>query len=276
MIWYDKKDLNFYNGFNSIKLYANSLKYRKENYPFFAEQKIQNVITEIKTKGFSKIENAFDLKTIEKLKNEFDNCVLDQKIKAEDEHFLMVQDPLLHCKTAFDVSISDTIVDVAGSFFGCMPSLCTQNFRLSKVNDQQPKSTQLFHCDKNSINFIKFFIYLNDVDESGGPLTYVKGSNNKKPHNHSTKHRWSEKEIVDLYGEESICYLTAAAGDLLIANTTGFHKGTKPVNKQRIMLTLNYVVHEENDLNNKFKSKKEWFSEVPYKKKPLFDFMELT
>ena len=55
--------------------------------------------------------------------------------------------------------------------------------------------------------FIKAFIYLNDVDEAGGPFTYVEGSHktkfddwNKRP----WAMRYSDKEIVSAYGESAI------------------------------------------------------------------------
>ena len=116
---------------------------------------------------------------------------------------------------------------------------------------------------------------MNDVNLDDGPLTYVRGSNRKKPYNHLSQYRWDEDSIRQIYGEESISYLTASAGDLLIANTTGFHRGTKPKNRERRMLTLNYLIDNETDVNVPFLSKQEWVNDLPKSKKALFDFMEL-
>ena len=114
------------------------------------------------------------------------------------------------------------------------------------------------------------------MDNDGGPLTFIKGSHRKKPIHHNSKYRWSEQEIIEIYGKEAVTPLTASAGDLLIANTNGFHKGMKPVNAERRMLTLNYVIHKEIDLNTDFRVRKEWVDELPKHKKVLFDFMQIS
>lgn len=274
MKWVNKTDTEFYlNGLAGMKDYFFHLNNRRQKYPYDFTSKYSK---EIFKNGFCRIPNVFSGKVIENLNIEFQQCVLSGNVKHDGEHFTMLQNPLLNSKTSFEIATSDTLFNIASEFFKCTPSLCTQNFRLSKLNSQAPQSTQIYHCDQNSLSFVKFFIYLNDVCMSGGPLTYVAGSHRKKPANHLNKYRWSDEEIQNLYGKESIKYLTASAGDLLVANTTGYHRGTKPTKKDRKMLTLNYVVHVERGANKLFSAKKEWVDELPEHKKPLFDFMELV
>ena len=272
MNWIYRNSGDFYlNGTVALEEYFGHLKKRREKHPYGISHLHMK---EFKKNGFCKIPQVFSAEMIGGLNQEFQACVKQQKVKHDDEYFTMIGDPLLNSKTSFDIAVSDVIFDFSRSFFKCTPSLCTQNLRLSKLNEKQPKSTQLFHCDQNSLSFIKCFIYLNDVDLEGGPLTYVKGSHAKKPQNHLKQYRWSKKEMIDLYGEQSITYLTASSGDLLIADTTGFHCGTKPQKIERKMLTLNYVIHKERNTNRLFKTKKEWVNDLPEEKKPLFDFME--
>ena len=138
-----------------------------------------------------------------------------------------------------------------------------------------PVTTQLFHCDPNSISFIKCFIYLNDVPtKEHGPLTLVPSSLEKKPSNWFSKYRWSEQEIKDLYGDDSLEYLTANAGDLIISQATlGFHRGTPPIVRDRTMLTLNYVVHPEEWKQPVFKMTNSQYSELSTDQKPFADFL---
>ena len=273
MNWLRRSDFAFYKGGErALKYYYDSLKKRKEEYPY--KYKKYN-IKPLQKEGFHIFQDVFSKKQIESLKSEFDFCVDNNKINLSDEYFTIIDSPLLNSKTSFEIATSDIIYDISSQFFNCVPSLCTQNFRLSKINSGEPKATQLFHCDENSIKFIKFFIYLNDVGIDDGPLTYVRGSNSKKPVNHLSKYRWHEDEIRDIYGN-NIVYLTASAGDMIIADTTGFHRGTKPLNKERSMLTLNYVIHEEKNMNTRPKARKEWVNRLPEHKKPLFNFMELV
>lgn len=277
MIWYTEKDDGYYfGGKEERKKFNYFLEKRKETFPCLTD-KYGDIIDEIKTKGYSIISNVFSDKVIKNLNLEFKEKKEKGEISLEDDHYLMLSDPLYISKTAFDIATSDIVVDIASEFYGCTPFLCTQNFRLTKLNNLPPKTTQLFHADQNSAKFIKFFVYLNDVDENTGPFVYVDGSNKNKFEHHLTKYRWDEKEIEYYYGKENIKLITAKAGDLIIAQTTGFHKGKKPINKERTMLTINYLIHEENGMSKKFKVKKEWVNELndPIKKN-LFDFMEIV
>jgi hypothetical protein len=105
--------------------------------------------------------------------------------------------------------------------------------------------TNHFHCDGNSPRFLKFFLYLNDVDEQGGPFCYVAGSHQRKPFDWRGKYHWSPNEIEAYYGSEAVRLLTARVGDLIMADTTGFHRGVKVLSASRYMLTIDYVIHRE-------------------------------
>ena len=132
-----------------------------------------------------------------------------------------------------------------------------------------------------SLNFFKFFVYLNDVDDpEDGPLTIIRNSNKKRPTIHSIKYRWSENEMRQIYGDDSLVYLTAKKGDLIAATTLCYHRGTKPTRKERTMLTTNYVAHPElndglpNNPVNFDKISRKVFDSLPEHKKPVADFLE--
>jgi hypothetical protein len=99
-------------------------------------------------------------------------------------------------------------------------------------------AAQLFHFDYDWPAFVKFFIYLTDVDEGTGPFAFVKGSHEFKPF-------WRDARIAteELYAhglrEERV---TGAAGTLAIADTSGFHRGTPPRDGPRLVLQLEYAV----------------------------------
>jgi len=103
--------------------------------------------------------------------------------------------------------------------------------------------TNYFHSDPNSPRFVKAFFYLNDVDAAGGPFCFVRGSTTRKFRGWRSKYRWTEEEIIAAYGRESLVSITASVGDLILADTTGFHRGTKVTSRDRSMLTLDYLVH---------------------------------
>lgn len=158
---------------------------------------------------------------------------------------LSVKEPLLSCPTVVALGFSDLLLDIASSYLGCPPAVGGVNLRKSFVNGLPDFDTLHFHSDPNSPRFLKFFIYLNDVDDHGGPFCYVRCSHREKFRGWRAKYRWTPDEIEAIYEPSRIAYMTGRVGDLVIADTTGFHRGTKVRSADRSMLTVNYGVHPE-------------------------------
>ena len=160
-------------------------------------------------------------------------------------NYISIADPLVSCPSVPGLAFDEMLIDIAAGYLGGVPAIGGLNLRKSFVNDLPEYDTLHFHCDGNSPHFVKFFFYLNDVDEQGGPFCYVKGSHKMKFAGWNSKYRWLPNEIESAYGKDRIMYLTADVGDMIIADTTGFHRGTKAHMQDRGMLTVNYVLHPE-------------------------------
>jgi hypothetical protein len=280
--WLYPNQAGFYNGgLPGVEFFNQKFIERKEAYPISPSDQYSEKIAEMKTNGFVKFKQAIDHDVLDSINDKVNFCIKNQtNLKGFDEHYATVADPFLVSDEVQKIAFSDLLVDYATEFFECMPAIGTFNLRRSFLNNLPPKTTQLFHRDKNSIKFFKFFIYLNDVSSpEDGPLTIVRDSWNKMPINHQNKHRWSEEEIKNTYGEDSIMYLTADKGDLVTGFTTSFHRGTKPIRKERTMLTLNYVIHPElqggrpGTQDGLFKIKQQQYDNLPDHKKPVADFL---
>ena len=155
-----------------------------------------------------------------------------------------VADPLLTCPAAIDLALHPIVIDIAANYLRCIPAVGGLNLRKSFANGLPEYDTLLFHRDGNSPKFLKFFFYLHDVDLTAGPFSYVRRSHRDR-REPQRKKRWTPAEIKAMYGDEAILHLTARAGDMIIADTTGFHRGTKPTAHDRSMLTVYYMVHDE-------------------------------
>lgn len=160
-------------------------------------------------------------------------------------NYVSVDEPFLHCPSTVDIALGDRFIDLAGGYLGCLPAIGGVNLRRSYANNLPGFDTLHFHSDRNSARFLKFFFYLNDVDEKGGPFCYVLGSNRRKFPGWRGKYRWTKEEIEAVYGPEQVVYLTARMGDVVVADTTGLHRGTKVHGADRSMLTVDYVVDPE-------------------------------
>jgi hypothetical protein len=54
------------------------------------------------------------------------------------------------------------------------------------------------------MNFLNFFIYLDDVTESHGPYWFVRGSHVNKPHDYWQDRRFLDAEVESAYASEDI------------------------------------------------------------------------
>lgn len=260
---------------------------RKQQFSYEIDLDAKRITDQIHDHGYVIIKDFFDKSLLTKLNNEtqlYFSRGLHQKNMAgagigpeseiRDKYLWSVIDqPILNVDSLFDVAFHDDLIVLAASYFGCLPYFGTCNLRKSFINTLQEDHTQIYHQDPNSPNFIKMFLYLNDVDENGGPFCIVRGSHKNKFEGCYDKYRWTTAEIESIYGPENIKYLTANVGDLIIANTTAFHRGTKPMSNERTMITLDWVLHPEFFSNPEFKISNIKFNNLPDWKKPVMDYL---
>lgn len=104
----------------------------------------------------------------------------------------------------------------------------------------QPASdlAQHYHFDMDRIKFMKFFLYLTDVDPLSGPHCYVRGSCQRKPRPLLEDRRFQDAELKGFYRDDDLKELTAPRGTLLAVDTRGFHKAKVPTAGNRLMLQL--------------------------------------
>ena len=255
----------------------------------------QDVVNILYNRGWYKATGAFSDKidTIDKIKEKLnyyldqggDTCKygllqgderLPQSEVRDKELFMSVKQPLYNVPEIADILFDDRILNIAKSYFKCMPAVGTLNLRKSFANDLPNAQTTLYHCDRNSPYMLKFFLYLDDVEEKeDGPFTYVEGTAYQKPQGWLQNHRVPDEQIERIYGKERIKPLFAKKGDLLTAITTGYHKGEKVKSKDRSMLTLNFVCAPEDwSVKTQYDIKAESCVKLAEENKlPLIDFL---
>ena len=199
-------------------------------------------------------------------------------------NFTAIDQPLLNVKSLLPIVFHQDLITLASHYYGCLPGVGGVNLRKSFANGLPETTTEIFHCDPNSLRFMKFFLYLNDVDEDTGPLCIVKNSFKRKFEgwNNSDENgldrnwqykRWSQEDIERIYGKENVKYVTANVGDLIIGNTVSFHRGTKPLKRDRLMLTIHISPHTEFFEEPKFKIKQQNFETLNDLQKGYSDFL---
>jgi hypothetical protein len=135
---------------------------------------------------------------------------------------------------------NDVIQLIARKYLGCKPILVSKQIWTTRQPNLVSaeileKSAMAYHCDSDFVGFLKFFVLLTDVSKENGPFVFVQKSHTGDRH---VSGRMPDIEIlsnrdVELFG-------TGFAGDLIVADTRGWHKASPPAFGTRTMLQLVY------------------------------------
>jgi len=130
------------------------------------------------------------------------------------------------------------VLKLSRDFFGSSPLIgAVQSWTtksVSLINELELANSALaFHSDADYFKFVKFFILLTDVNENNGPFTFVKSSHRGSRH---VAGRVRDIHIPNL--SERRLLGTGKAGDLVVADTSGWHKGTPVITGSRTMVQL--------------------------------------
>lgn len=135
---------------------------------------------------------------------------------------------------------------VAQDYFGSRPVLdIVGMWWTTHFSDKPDKAAaQYYHFDMDRIKWLKFFIYLTDVDASRGPHCYVSGSHKSKalPNSILKKGyaRLTDQEVEQAFGKQRIVEFTAPRGTVIVEDTRGLHKGKNIENGDRLILQLQF------------------------------------
>lgn len=160
-------------------------------------------------------------------------------------NYASVRQPFLDCPAAVPLAFLPLCDEIASSYLGARAAVGGANLRKSFVNDIPEFDTLLFHVDPNSPKFLKFFFYLHDVGPGGGAFCYVRGSHRRRFLGWTRKYRWTRQELLNHYTDQNFVEVYAKKGDLIVADTNGFHAGTKATAADRSMLTIDYLLHRD-------------------------------
>ena len=134
----------------------------------------------------------------------------------------------------------ENILRIAEEYFGAIPKIDSIWAWWTFPNDNIPP-TQSFHRDMDTLNFLKFFVYLTDVDENSGPHVLVKGSHNSS-FNAAKDKMYSDSEILKLFSENDIVEITGKSGHCFLADLFALHKGKNAIESPRLVLQIIYSI----------------------------------
>jgi hypothetical protein len=105
------------------------------------------------------------------------------------------------------------------------------------------KAAQMFHFDMDRIKFLKFFLYLTDVDEHNGPHSYIAGSHRRLPRALREDRRLTDAEVYAQYPPEKRIEIKGPRGTLCAVDTRGLHKGKQLVRGNRLIFQMEFAIN---------------------------------
>lgn len=150
----------------------------------------------------------------------------------------IVDAPLL--RAAHEIAFDERLLTLAADYFGSPPYVDSIQAWWSLPTGEEPEEAENFHRDNDSIRFLKFFLYLTDVDGTQGPHKFVVGS-----HTEPTlieRRRLTDEEVAANFGGNRILTVTGRAGDAFVEDTFGIHKGQQPASGRRLLLQVRYSI----------------------------------
>lgn len=139
-----------------------------------------------------------------------------------------------------------SFISVSQAYLRSCPTLDVLSmwWSTSFCSTPQKEAAQWYHFDLDRIRWLKFFIYLTDVDSDKGPHTFVAGSHKSgripKKLLSMGYQRISDEEVESFYKPEDILEFNGTAGTIIAEDTRGLHKGRHLLTGDRLILQLQF------------------------------------
>ncbi|ASC69661.1 hypothetical protein XM38_005900 [Halomicronema hongdechloris C2206] len=156
----------------------------------------------------------------------------------------------LLCPAIKTLAEDPKLVEIAARYLDADPiftgSRLWWNFVVEDANPYDSNKTiTFFHYDLDDYACLRFFFYLTDVDENGGPHVCVRGSHTNKtlPQILWPVKRRKDEDIIACYGSENVISILGPRGFGFAEDTFCYHKATRPLSQDRLILQIQFAIH---------------------------------
>lgn len=145
------------------------------------------------------------------------------------------------CAIIKNLAHNPQILSIAKQYIGTDPAIKSVAVWWSfPPPDDNYKAEYGFHYDIDAYRFLKFFIYLVDVDENTGPHTIIPGTHKRKSFFEKRNRRLTDAQVEQKYKGKPVSIL-GKTGEGFFEDTFTYHKGNTP-KKPRLMLQVEYSI----------------------------------
>ena len=197
---------------------------------------VENPLAISKNKAKKIYDSLKDLKCLDQA-----NKVLEFDIKSRPSANSLAfynEIDLFQSMPILEIAVNEKLINLYTDLYGCDPIIDTIAAWWTFPSNQN-HDTHYWHRDIDTLNSLKFWVYLTDVDLNSGPHHLIPGSHAKQTKTSKYKvHKDEEFEVMTQeYGSK---VFIGPAGCNILENTFAFHKGSNPKEKPRLLLEIIY------------------------------------
>jgi hypothetical protein len=152
------------------------------------------------------------------------------------------EDPLVQ------FALHEQVMGVAEEYFGCKVRLHDVNVWQNLAHDAPASKSQRWHRDLlEDMNIVKAFLYVDDVPDGAGPLSYVRGTNTREGRRmrfpttwDGIGHRVQDEFVEARFGERDVVRAAGRAGQVAWADTLGLHRGGHARTTDRLVVMYTF------------------------------------
>ncbi|MDX2245031.1 MAG: hypothetical protein NW224_30510 [Leptolyngbyaceae cyanobacterium bins.302] len=183
----------------------------------------------------------------------------DQKEQVETKQgkkFLCCSYPVEDSPIIMQLVQDKTILAIASQYLKAKPVYVSGellwSYPIEASQSEKLSMAQVFHYDLDDVRSIKLFFYLNDVDAFNGAHVCIQNSHRGKPIMHQLLGQRCasipDERIVSCYGAENVVTFCGKAGFGFVEDPCCFHKGAAPIAGERLLLQLQFSVHDHGNV----------------------------
>jgi hypothetical protein len=146
------------------------------------------------------------------------------------------------------VALQYPILQIANAYFGMLTRLRYYNVWHTFAATAEARESQLWHRDREDFHILKMFVYLSDVSDAAGPLTYATGSHGRRSLQREPAffveggtRRSTDVQMAEVVPSDRWTTCTGPQGTVVFADTSGYHKGGLAREHDRIVYTCMFT-----------------------------------
>lgn len=167
-------------------------------------------------------------------------AVTPENIPANQGRFHWSMNDLLQLPAVQSIIADPMMYKVAQDYLGARPVMTSISLWMD-VPIEGYFDPHVYHYDNDGPGFLKFFHYITDVTEETGAHRFVKGSHGRsKPAKLASSKRFTDQEVLEVYGPENEVVFEAPAGTIIAEDTEGYHRGSSVQKNYRLLLQIQF------------------------------------